>query len=110
MSTAGHIIPDGKTARFQQRKATSDGSCTYLNTELGIAVLHGAELLERRMRRRRRKRRWWLRRSLLEVRAKGLAHLLQGSVCKPNPCATAAKAQCNDTALMSIWDRQSLRG
>lgn len=83
-------------------QARSEGSCTYLDTELGITILHGAELLERRKRRRKKKR------SLLEVQAKGFVHLLHWGVCKYNPEVTAAKAQCNYEALMSIWDRWSL--
>lgn len=62
MSTAGRTFPDRKRALFQQRKSTSEGSCTYLTAELGITVLHGAELLERRRRRSRR--------SPLEVQAR----------------------------------------
>lgn len=76
------VAPSLKRALFQQRKATSEGSCTYLTAQLGITVLHRAELLERRR----------SRRSLLEMQAKGV---LQWCVCKCNPWVTAAKAQCN---------------
>lgn len=74
----------------EHRKAPREGSCTYLRAELGSAVLHGAELLERRSRWRRMSNTRW-RRSLVEVQARWFTHLLQGSVCKCKPEVRAPK-------------------
>lgn len=71
----------------KQRKTTSKGSCTNLTTQLGIAVVHGAELPER------------MRGSLLEVPAKGVAHLLHWTVGNHSLWVTA---QRNYKGLMSI--------